>query len=77
MDVKPPMFMITDDRAYEILQVEKTASSEEILEQYEQLKLSYKKMREETEDLRTKLACQLKQIELDDAFLYLKKLQKI
>ncbi|WP_133177496.1 hypothetical protein [Chitinophaga parva] len=69
--------MITDDRAYEILQVEKTASSEEILEQYEQLKLSYKKMREETEDLRTKLACQLKQIELDDAFLYLKKIQKI
>lgn len=69
--------MITDDRAYEILQVEKTASSEEILEQYEQLKLSYKKMREETDDLRTKLAYQLKQIELDDAFLYLKKLQKI
>ncbi|PUZ28137.1 hypothetical protein DCC81_01255 [Chitinophaga parva] len=77
MDVKAPMSMITDDRAYEILQVEKTASSEEILEQYEQLKLSYKKMREETEDLRTKLACQLKQIELDDAFLYLKKIQKI
>lgn len=69
--------MITDDRAYEILQVAKTASSEEILEQYEQLKLSYKKTREETDDLRTKLAYQLKQIELDDAFLYLKKLQKI
>lgn len=69
--------MITDDRAYEIFQVDNDATSEEILEKYEQLKLSYKKMREETEDLRTKLAYQLKQIELDDAFLYLKKLQRI
>ncbi|HEY0271534.1 MAG TPA: hypothetical protein VGC22_00055 [Chitinophaga sp.] len=69
--------MITDDSAYEILKVDKTASSEEILEKYEQLKLEYKKLREETDDLRTKLAYQLKQIELDDAYLYLKKLQRL
>ncbi|PUZ21256.1 hypothetical protein DCM91_17100 [Chitinophaga costaii] len=69
--------MITDDSAYEILQVDKTASSEEILEKYEQLKSAYKKVRADTEDLRTKLAYQLKQIELDDAYLYLKKYQKL
>lgn len=69
--------MITDERAYDILQVDTAASAAEILAKYETLKFEYKKMREETEDLRTKLAYQLKQIELDDAFLYLRKLEKI
>ncbi len=69
--------MITDERAYDILQLDNTASSEELLAKYENLKMEYKRMREETDDLKTKLAYQLKQIELDDAYLYLRKLQKI
>lgn len=69
--------MITDERAYDILQLDNTATSEELLAKYENLKTEYKRMREETEDLKTKLAYQLKQIELDDAYLYLRKLQKI
>ncbi|MCK7558138.1 hypothetical protein MKQ70_25290 [Chitinophaga sedimenti] len=69
--------MITDEQAYFILDLEENATSEEIIARYEALKDQYKKIKEETEDLKTRLAYQLKQIELDDAFIYLRKCQKI
>lgn len=69
--------MITDEQAYFILDLEENATSEEIIARYEALRDQYKKIKEETEDLKTRLAYQLKQIELDDAFIYLRKCQKI
>lgn len=69
--------MITEDKAYDILALDQTATPEEILARYQSLKDQYKKIKEETEDLKTQLAYQLKQIELDDVFIYLRTCQKI
>ncbi|ASZ10667.1 hypothetical protein KTO58_22205 [Chitinophaga pendula] len=69
--------MITDERAFIILQLDDTATAEEIVTRYQTLKLQYSKIKEETEDLRTRLAYQLKQIELDDAFIYFRSKQRV
>ncbi|MBC9933775.1 hypothetical protein [Chitinophaga qingshengii] len=69
--------MITEERAFYILQLEQTATAEEIVERYENLKDQYRKIKDETEDLRTRLAYQLKQIELDDVFIYFRRKQRI
>ncbi|QJB34135.1 hypothetical protein HF324_23590 [Chitinophaga oryzae] len=69
--------MITEERAFDILQLEQTATAEEIVERYEDLKDQYRKIKDETEDLRTRLAYQLKQIELDDVFIYFRRKQRI
>ncbi|MBO9153233.1 hypothetical protein ACFOTA_13515 [Chitinophaga sp. GCM10012297] len=69
--------MITEDKAYDILALNQTATPEEILARYQTLKDQYKKIKEETKDLKTQLAYQLKQIELDDVFIYLRTCQKI
>nr|WP_295869171.1 hypothetical protein [uncultured Chitinophaga sp.] len=69
--------MITEERAFYILQLEQTATAEEIVERYEDLKDQYRKIKDETEDLRTRLAYQLKQIELDDVFIYFRRKQRI
>lgn len=69
--------MITDERAFIILQLDDTATAEEIVSRYQTLKLQYSKIKEETEDLRTRLAYQLKQIELDDAFIYFRSKQRV
>jgi hypothetical protein len=69
--------MITEERAFYILQLEETATAEEIVARYEVLKDQYRKIKDETEDLRTRLAYQLKQIELDDVFIYFRRKQKI
>lgn len=71
------MTMITEERAFYILQLEETATAEEIVARYEILKDQYRKIKDETEDLRTRLAYQLKQIELDDVFIYFRRKQKI
>lgn len=71
------MTMITEERAFNILQLEETASAEEIVARYEILKDQYRKIKDETEDLRTRLAYQLKQIELDDVFIYFRRKQRI
>ncbi|MGX5819987.1 hypothetical protein ACWKWU_17450 [Chitinophaga lutea] len=44
---------------------------------YQTLKDQYRKIKEETDDLKTQLAYQLKQIELDDVYLYFRNCQKI
>lgn len=72
-----PMTMITEERAYYILQLEESATAEEIVARYEILKDQYRKIKDETEDLRTRLAYQLKQIELDDVFIYFRRKQRI
>lgn len=69
--------MITEEKAYDILALDPSATSEEITARYQVLKDQYKKIREETEDLKTRLAYQLKQIELDDIFIYLRNCQKV
>ncbi|MBO9731755.1 MAG: hypothetical protein J7623_24150 [Chitinophaga sp.] len=71
------MTMITEERAFNILQLAETASAEEIVARYEILKDQYRKIKDETEDLRTRLAYQLKQIELDDVFIYFRRKQRI
>lgn len=69
--------MITDERALSILQLDPCATAEEIVAQYEALKYQYKKIKDETGDLRTRLAYQLKQIELDDVYIYFRRKQRI
>lgn len=69
--------MITEEKAYGILALDYSATPEEILARYQILKDQYKKIKEEAEDLKTQLAYQLKQIELDDVFIYFRNLQKI
>ncbi|WP_291910773.1 hypothetical protein [Chitinophaga sp. CB10] len=69
--------MITEERAFYILQLEQTATAEEIVARYESLKDQYRKIKDETEDLRTRLAYQLKQIELDDVFIFFRRKQRI
>ncbi len=69
--------MITEEKAYDILALDHSATPEEIAIRYQALKDQYKKIKDETEDLKTRLAYQLKQIELDDVFIYLRKCQKI
>ncbi|CAL1520789.1 hypothetical protein [Chitinophaga sp. MM2321] len=69
--------MITEERAFYILQLEHTATAEEIVARYETLKDQYNRVKDETEDLRTRLAYQLKQIELDDVFIFLRRKQRI
>ncbi len=69
--------MITEERAFYILQLEQSATSEEIVARYEILKDQYRRIKDETEDLRTRLAYQLKQIELDDVFIYFRRKQRI
>lgn len=69
--------MITEDKAYDILALDQSATPEEIVSRYQTLKDQYKKIKEETDDLKTQLAYQLKQIELDDVFIYFRKCQKI
>ncbi|MBS0028523.1 hypothetical protein ACTJJ0_18615 [Chitinophaga sp. 22321] len=71
------MTMITEERAFDILQLEESASAEEIVARYEILKDQYRRIKDETEDLRTRLAYQLKQIELDDVFIYFRRRQRI
>lgn len=71
------MTMITEERAFYILQLEQTATAEEIVARYENLKDQYRRIKDETEDLRTRLAYQLKQIELDDVFIYFRRKQRI
>ncbi|RAJ85781.1 hypothetical protein CLV59_102486 [Chitinophaga dinghuensis] len=73
----PPITMITEERAFYILQLEQSATSEEIVARYEILKDQYRRIKDETEDLRTRLAYQLKQIELDDVFIYFRRKQRI
>ncbi len=70
--------MITEDKAYDILALEQSGHHlKEILARYQILKDQYKKIKEETGDLKTQLAYQLKQIELDDVFIYFRTCQKI
>lgn len=69
--------MITEEKAYGILALDNSATPEEIVARYQALKDQYKKIKEEAEDLKTQLAYQLKQIELDDVFIYFRNLQKI
>lgn len=69
--------MITEEKAYGILALDNSATPEEILARYQTLKDQYKKIKEEAADLKTQLAYQLKQIELDDVFIYFRNLQKI
>ncbi|AWO01206.1 hypothetical protein DLD77_05630 [Chitinophaga alhagiae] len=69
--------MITEDKAYDILALDQSATPEEIVRRYQTLKDQYKKIKEEADDLKTQLAYQLKQIELDDVFIYFRKCQKI
>ncbi|MEZ2441291.1 hypothetical protein QFZ51_000327 [Chitinophaga sp. W3I9] len=69
--------MITEERAFDILQLEESATAEEIVARYEILKDQYRRIKDETEDLRTRLAYQLKQIELDDVFIYFRRKQRI
>jgi hypothetical protein len=69
--------MITEERAFDILQLEESATADEIVARYEILKDQYRKIKDETEDLRTRLAYQLKQIELDDVFIYFRRKQRI
>ncbi|QHS61971.1 hypothetical protein [Chitinophaga agri] len=69
--------MITDERALSVLQLDRSATAEEIVAKYEALKYQYKKIKDETGDLRTRLAYQLKQIELDDVYIYFRRKQRI
>lgn len=69
--------MITEESALNILQLDHTATAEEIVARYETLKFQYKKIKDETGDLKTRLAYQLKQIELDDVYIYFRRKQII
>ncbi|PWV53568.1 hypothetical protein [Chitinophaga sp. S165] len=69
--------MITEESALSILQLDYSATAEEIIARYEMLKFQYKKIKDETGDLKTRLAYQLKQIELDDVYIYFRRNQRI
>ncbi|MGE7773565.1 MULTISPECIES: hypothetical protein [Chitinophaga] len=69
--------MITEEKAYDILALDNSATPEEIIARYQTLKDQYRKIKEETADLKTQLAYQLKQIELDDVFIFFRNVQKI
>lgn len=69
--------MITEEKAYDILALDNTATPEEIIARYQTLKDQYRKIKEEAADLKTQLAYQLKQIELDDVFIFFRNVQKI
>jgi len=69
--------MITDENAYNILELERSATVEEIAARYQMLKDQYNRMKDAAADLKTRLACQLKQIELDDAFIYFSNKQRV
>ncbi|MCF6402208.1 hypothetical protein L3C95_04935 [Chitinophaga filiformis] len=69
--------MITEENALSILQLDGSATAEEITARYEALKFQYKKIKDETGDLKTRLAYQLKQIELDDVYIYFRRQQRI
>lgn len=69
--------MITEESALSILQLHDSATAEEIIARYEMLKFQYKKIKDETGDLKTRLAYQLKQIELDDVYIYFRRNQRI
>jgi Tfp pilus assembly protein PilO len=66
--------MITEAQAYEVLALTQQASKEEAIAKYHDLKEEYKKRKDDAADLRTQLELQLKIIELDDVFLFLKSL---
>jgi hypothetical protein len=66
-----------EESAYSILELNDSASAEEIVAQYETLKGKYKRIKDETGDLRTQLKYQLKQIELDDVYIYFRRKQRI
>jgi len=66
-----------EESAYSILQLSDSASAEEIVAQYETLKGKYKRIKDETRDLRIHLEYQLKQIELDDVYIYFRRKQRI
>jgi hypothetical protein len=72
-----PIAMITEESALSILQLDRSATREDIVARYEALKFKYKKIKEEAGDLRTHLAYQLKQIELDDVYIYFSRKEKI
>ncbi|RAJ10489.1 hypothetical protein LX64_00091 [Chitinophaga skermanii] len=69
--------MITEERAFSILELDRSATPDQIIIRYQDLKDQYKKIKEETQDLKTQLAYQLKQIELDDVFIFFRKHQVI
>lgn len=69
--------MITEESALKVLQLDGSATAEDIVARYESLKDQYKKIKNETDDLKTLLAYQLKQIELDDVYIYFRKKQRI
>lgn len=69
--------MIDEERAFDILQLKQSASADEIVARCEALKSQYRKIKDETNDLKTQLDCQLKQIELDDVLIYLKRNRRI
>ncbi|SFE25614.1 hypothetical protein SAMN05518672_10574 [Chitinophaga sp. CF118] len=69
--------MINEESAYSILQLNDAATAEEIIAQYEILKGQYKRIKDETGDLKIHLEYQLKQIELDDVYIYLRRKQRI
>ena len=66
-----------EESAYSILQLNDSASAEEIVAQYETLKGKYKRIKDETGDLKIHLEYQLKQIELDDVYIYFRRKQRI
>ncbi len=68
--------MMTEESAYNILELEPTATVEEISARYQVLKKHYQKIKEGTNELKTMLAIQRKQIELDDAFIYFSSKQR-
>jgi hypothetical protein len=72
-----PIAMITEKNALGLLQLDDSATAEEIIARYEALKFQYKKIKDETGDLKTRLAYQLKQIELDDVYIYFRRQQRI
>ena len=69
--------MINEESAYSILQLSDSATSEQIVAQYETLRGKYKRIKDETRDLKTHLEYQLKQIELDDVYFYFRRKQRI
>lgn len=69
--------MLTEERAYDILELQHNASEEEIAARYQKLKEQYRKIKEGTNELRIQLDCQRKQIELDDAIIYFRSKQRI
>ena len=66
-----------EENAYNILQLSDSATAEEIVARYEILKGQYKRIKDETGDLKIHLEYQLKQIELDDVYIYFRRKQRI